>query len=91
MFCLYTLPLARPAQAKIQMLTTGYKIKSALCYKIFSTLIKIFIIFTIFLLLEHLFGRKNLIVYRLHPVIGTFQLQLLSLYQIYKHAVKINK
>ena len=26
MFCLYTLPLARPAQAKIQMLTTRWRV-----------------------------------------------------------------
>ena len=30
MFCLYTLPLARPAQAKIQMLTTSSRIVTIL-------------------------------------------------------------
>ena len=41
MFCLYTLPLARPAQAKIQMLTTSSRITD--ChnrFKIFWTLPK---------------------------------------------------
>ena len=35
MFCLYTLSLARPAQAKIQMLTTskgGFFSESAMCF-----------------------------------------------------------
>ena len=52
MFCLYTLPLARPAQAKIQMLTTSSRIvtillkallKSLGLYKKLSLYIQIYI------------------------------------------------
>ena len=45
-------------------------------------LIKIFIIFTNFLHLEHLFDRRKIITnYRLRPLDGTFQLQLFLTYQ----------
>ena len=38
MFCLYTLPLARPAQAKIQMLTTSSRIVTILFKILFKNL-----------------------------------------------------
>ena len=38
MFCLYTLPLARPAQAKIQMLTTSSQIVTILLKSLLKSL-----------------------------------------------------